>query len=86
VEVPFLAALIGPVAIGAVALGLVWLTGLIVVLRGTIPVDRPRIIDAYGRAFPRRRGHPAVDASDRTQRWPEGDGDGSLPGVRRHRR
>ncbi len=38
----------------------VWLMGLIVVLRGTTPPERVRIIEAYGRAFPgqrdRRRG------------------------------
>lgn len=62
-EIPFLTALVGQVVVGAGALGLFWLTGLIVVLRGTVPADRPRIIDAYGRAFPRRRGRTARDSS-----------------------
>ena len=34
----------------------VWLLGLIVVLRGTTPAERPRIIAAYGRAWPGRWG------------------------------
>ena len=42
--------------LGVGVLGLVWLLGLVVVLRGTAPSDRARIIDAYGRAFLGRRG------------------------------
>lgn len=51
-QVPYWTLLLG---VGAIP-GLLWLLGLAIVLRRTAPSDRARIIDAYGRALPWRRG------------------------------
>jgi hypothetical protein len=40
-------------ALGTIAL-LVWLAGLVIVLRGTKPEDRDAILRAYGECQPRR--------------------------------
>lgn len=38
-----------------VVVGLIWITGLVVALRGAPPAERADIITAYGKAFPWRR-------------------------------
>ena len=52
-------------SVGLVVMG--WLLGLIVSLRGSAPRERARIIEAYGRALPGRRGRAPRPVDGR--RW-----------------
>jgi preprotein translocase subunit SecY len=58
--------------VGVVAVCLAWLVGLALALHGTLPRERARILEAYGRAIPglRERG-PRLD---RRRRGPNGPG------------
>lgn len=68
------------VALPVLVLVAAWLVGLVVVLRGTSPADRPKILNAYARAFPLSRRHARHRAGRRRRRLvsvrtdPAGDG------------